>query len=110
MGTFVKGDIVVIPYPFSDFSDVKRRPAFIVSSLNNSDVILCQITSVHRSDSYSILLRDNDFARGKLDKDSYIRPNVIFTANAKNIIYSAGKANPKKVDEVIEKIIEIIKK
>jgi len=45
MGKFVKGDIVVLSYPFSDFSGVKRRPALVIADLNGDDVILCQITS-----------------------------------------------------------------
>jgi hypothetical protein len=29
MGRFVKGDVVVIPFPFSDLTGNKRRPALI---------------------------------------------------------------------------------
>jgi hypothetical protein len=45
MGRFVKGDVVVAPFPFSDLSAAKRRPALVVASLTGDDVILCQITS-----------------------------------------------------------------
>lgn len=45
MGAFVKGDVVVVPFPFSDLSAAKRRPALVVAALSGNDVILCQITS-----------------------------------------------------------------
>lgn len=45
MGAFVKGDVVVLPFPFSDLSVTNRRPALVVASLPGDDVILCQITS-----------------------------------------------------------------
>jgi hypothetical protein len=45
MGRFVKGDVVVTPFPFSDLSDSKRRPALVAAALKGGDVILCQITS-----------------------------------------------------------------
>jgi len=45
LGKFVKGDVVVLPFPFSDLSAVKRRPALVVAALTGEDVILCQITS-----------------------------------------------------------------
>jgi mRNA interferase MazF len=33
MAEFVKGDIVVIPSPFSDLSGSKRRPALVLTDL-----------------------------------------------------------------------------
>jgi mRNA interferase MazF len=32
MDRFVKGDVVVIPFPFSDLTGSKRRPALILLS------------------------------------------------------------------------------
>ena len=32
MGRFVKGDIVVLNFPFSDLSGNKRRPALVVAT------------------------------------------------------------------------------
>jgi hypothetical protein len=54
MGTFVKGDVVVFPFSFSDLSAAKRRPALVVATLTGDDVILCQITSRSVADSYAI--------------------------------------------------------
>jgi hypothetical protein len=31
---FVKGDVVVVPFPFSDLTQAKRRPALIISNLS----------------------------------------------------------------------------
>jgi mRNA interferase MazF len=45
MERFVKGDIVVIPFPFSDLSGSKKRPALVLADLQGDDIILCQITS-----------------------------------------------------------------
>jgi mRNA interferase MazF len=45
MGKFVKGDVVVLPFPFSDLSSQKRRPALVVAVASADDVILAQITS-----------------------------------------------------------------
>ncbi|MCL2216976.1 MAG: hypothetical protein FWB91_08165 [Defluviitaleaceae bacterium] len=33
MGGFVKGDIVVLNFPFSDLSGTKRRPALVLANL-----------------------------------------------------------------------------
>ena len=75
MATFVKDDVVVIPFPFSDLTHAKRRPALIVAALSGDDLILCQITSQKVRDSYAILLENSDFETGSLKQASNVRPN-----------------------------------
>ena len=48
MEKFVKGAVVVIPFPFSNLAGTKRRPALVLADLPGDDIILCQITSVAR--------------------------------------------------------------
>lgn len=77
MERFIKGDVVVVPFPFSDLTAAKRRPALIIAELSGDDLILCQITSNKIMDHYSIELNDNNFESGNLNKTSNIRPNRI---------------------------------
>lgn len=67
MAKFVKGDVVVIPFPFSDLSQSKRRPALVIAPLDGNDVILCQITSKITKDTYAISIEDTDFTSGGLE-------------------------------------------
>ena len=108
MGRFVKGDIVVLSYPFSDFSGVKRRPALVIADLDGDEVILCQITSQAKTDRYAIKLQDGDFTYGKLNPASVIRPNKIFTADSNIILYAACKISGEKTDTVIKAIMDIM--
>ena len=105
----VKGDVVVLPFPFSDLSASKKRPALVAAKLSGEDMILCQITSQARKDNYSIALANNDFEHGSLSVVSVIRPNRLFTADKSIILYKIGSLKKKKMDEVQEKIIEIFK-
>ena len=109
MARFIKGDVVVLPFPFSDLTPSKRRPALIVADLKGNDVILCQITSQWVKDDCAISIYDSDFIKGNLKQKSYARPNRIFTADSSIILYSAGHINQSKCDEVIEKIIKILR-
>ena len=43
MERFVKGDVVVVPFPFSDLSGFKRRPALVAATIPGNDTILCKI-------------------------------------------------------------------
>jgi mRNA interferase MazF len=109
MERFVKGDIVVIPFPYSDLSNSKRRPALVLAESTNNDVILCQITSKDVKDSFAINISDDDLAQGALHKTSNIRPNKLFTADSKIILYKAGSLTTQKIDSVIDKIVDIFK-
>ena len=104
----MKGDIVIVPFPFSDLSRSKKRPAIVVTVLEGDDIILCQITSQWIRDKYAIPVEGSDFATGSLRQESHIRPNRIFTADRDIILYRAGQLRQKKMDEVIEKIIQIV--
>jgi mRNA interferase MazF len=109
VGKFVKGDVVVVPFPFSDLTTSKKRPALVVTTLDGNDVILCQITSKAKRDGYAIQLENVDFKSGSLHQNSYIRPNRLFTADLKIVLYRAGILKRPKLDEVIAKLIEMIK-
>ncbi len=109
MGAVVKGDVVVVPFPFSDLSAAKKRPALVVATLTGDDVILCQITSQSVADSYAISLTDSDFTSGGLRQASNIRPNRLFTADSTIILYRAGVVRKPKIQAVIDTIIQILK-
>jgi mRNA interferase MazF len=110
MARFVRGDVVVVPFPFSDLSQSKRRPALIVAALEGNDAILCQITSKTIKDSYGISINDSDVASGSLKQAGNIRPNRIFTADNNIILYRIGSIKEEKLIQVVEKIIEIIRR
>jgi len=108
MGKLVKGDVVVVPFPFSDLTGTKRRPAFVVTDLPGDDVILCQITSVARLDSFALPLNREDFVTGSLPVDSFIRPNKIFTADKNLVLYTTGHLSDTKIAEVINSLVSLL--
>jgi PemK-like, MazF-like toxin of type II toxin-antitoxin system len=61
MAGFIKGDIVIVPFPFSDLTQTKRRPALVIATLQGNDLILCQITSQSVGDIYAIQLDNSHF-------------------------------------------------
>jgi mRNA interferase MazF len=109
MAGFVVGDVVIVPFPFSDLSESKRRPALVLAVLTGNDLILCQITSQNVSDSYSIEIGDQDFVVGGLSKISNIRPNRLFTADRSIVLYKAGEVSVEKLQLAIEQLIMIIR-
>ncbi len=110
MERFVKGDIVVVPFPFSDLSSSKRRPALVVQHFKGEDLLLAQITSKTVRDNFAIPLNENEFETGSLNKPSNIRPNKLFTCSRNLILYRIGNLKPEKIAFVAESIAKIVKK
>jgi mRNA interferase MazF len=109
MARFVKGDVVVVPFPFSNLQEAKRRPALVVSPLDGDDLILCQITSRSTGDRYAVSLEERDFQSGSLKQSSNIRPNRLFTADQAIVLYRAGSIAGRKVEEVVDRLIQIVR-
>jgi len=108
MEKFVKGEIVVLPFPFTNLSGSKKRPAYVLSDTNDDHLILCQITSKYHFDDYSIEIKNDSFKVGSLFVELYIRTNRIFTADKKIILKRIGILNKKYVNLVQQKVIELI--
>ena len=108
MGKFVKGDIVVVPFPFSDLSASKRRPALVLVDLPGDDVILCQITSQSVKDNMSIHIETTDVVSGTLSNPSNVRPNRLFTADERIMLYRLGQLKSDKLNEVISGIVSML--
>jgi mRNA-degrading endonuclease toxin of MazEF toxin-antitoxin module len=107
MGKPVVGEVVVLPFPQTDLQVGKRRPALVVADLAGDDLILCQITTQSRRDPYSVPLVSSDFESGRLNIDSFIRSNRLFTIDQAVIIYTVAKVKASKLDEARAKIRQL---
>ena len=107
MERFVKGDVVVLPFPYTDLSSTKKRPALVIATLKGENIILAQITTAERGDEYLISLKKKDFQSGFLKHDSFVMPSIIFTAETSTVNYKAGKIKPEKIREVENRLVEI---
>lgn len=110
MERFVKGDIVILQFPYSDLSSSKRRPALVLADLKGDDIILYQITSQFVKDDYAIPLDNSDFIKGSLNKPSNIRPNRLFTAEKSIISRKVGTIKPELFDKVVDNLYKTIRR
>lgn len=107
MSFYTRGDIVLIPFPFTDLTASKLRPAIVVSNSNvnkTTDLILAQITSEIKNDNFSFEIRDADVTR-PLNGYSEIRCHKIFTGS-KYII--KRKISSLKGDKQIDLLNQIV--
>ncbi len=110
MERFVKGDVIIINFPYSDLKHHKKRPALVIKSPKGDDVIACQITSIFSKENVNIILNDNDFEEGGLNRKSFIRLDKIFSIESSMIKYKAGSLKEDKISKIIKKICEYLNK
>lgn len=108
MVALTAGAVVLVPFPFSDLSQAKRRPAVVLADAGRSDWILCQITSNPYGDPGAIALVPDGFATGSLHVTSYARPGKLFTAHSHLIVAQVGRLKAEAHREVIEAVVGIL--
>jgi len=97
--------IVLVPFPYSDQTGNKVRPALIISNLKfnkNDDVILCAITSSIKDRPYSILIDLNDTINKNLRDKSQIRIDTIMRIKKDLIIKEIDVLSEKTFKNVLE--------
>ena len=109
MEGFVKGDIVIIEFPFSNLIQVKRRPSLVIKVPKGDDVMVCQITGKSYEKSVEIPIKREDFHKGNLKVESYLRLDKIFSIEKSLIKYKIGSLNQQKFNEIIDKICFFLK-
>lgn len=114
-GTNIKQKaIVLMPFPYSDLSQKKKRPALVVSSnefnRGNDDIVCCLITSNLKDKSYSVLIDNGDLTSGYLEFKSKVKAFKLFTVSKELVYMVLGELKPKKFNEVVENIYETIPK
>jgi len=62
------GSVVLVPFPFSDLSQAKLRPAVVLADAGRGDWILCQVTSNQYGDPRAVPLVEEDFSSGSLGR------------------------------------------
>jgi mRNA interferase MazF len=100
VGIFTIGDVVLIPFPYADFTTFKMRPALVIAQAEFDNLVLCQITSKANTSKRALSLTKKDFLTGTLPVSSFIRPDKLFTIEPRIIETTLGKVSNEKISSV----------
>lgn len=106
---YSQGEIVLVPFPYSDLTAAKQRPALIISNnkINcTEDRICCLITSNPAAEGIHINKRD--FENGELPLESWVKPQRLFSVNEKIIRKSLCKINNSFHKKIINEMLEYL--
>ena len=112
-GTIYKqGEIIIVPFPFSDLSNIKQRPVLVLSKTkdneNSFDVITCGITSNLKDIKHSILIDNSNLEEGKIPKKSRIKIDKIFTIEKSIVKKIIARLNKETFEKVKSEFINLI--
>ena len=75
-----QSSIILVPFPFSDITGMKVRPAIIISNQEfnrHEDVIICALTSSIKERPYSLIVTEKDTLNKNLKDKSQIGVDTI---------------------------------
>jgi mRNA interferase MazF len=100
--------VVLLPFPFSDLSASKLRPALVLADAGRGDWLLCQITSKAYGDARAVEISDTDFASGGLKLVSQARPAKLFTAHESLIRAVVGELSAVANQRVCAAVVALV--
>ncbi len=106
-----QGDVILVPFPFTDLTTVKQRPALVLSAdwlnVSRNDCVVAAITSQIpfdlQPDEYR--LSADDLLAGGLLKPSLVRLGKLFTMS-KNLFRKQLGTLPKATMAVVLEQVE----
>jgi len=105
------GDIVLVPFPFTDQTGIKKRPAVIVSSAayhaGRRDVLIMAVTSQARPAGAIGEVQVKDWKGAGLIKPSVIKP-VITTIEQTLVIRRLGQLKKEEQEALRKAITKIV--
>jgi mRNA interferase MazF len=106
MGSPAIREVILVPFPFSDLSQAKVRPALCLAQAHRGDWTLCQITSSPYGDPAAVSLAPNDFESGGLSRHSFARPSVLTTVHESTFIKVVGKLHDRAFQAILDRVIK----
>ena len=102
------GDLLGIPFPYSNLTTKKRRPVLVVTSPDrHGDFMGLAVTSVETEES-AVAIVEGDMATGSLPRESWIRYDKIFTLNSEIVVKTYGSMKDQLLETVMDELCRYI--
>jgi mRNA interferase MazF len=100
---FERGDLLLVPFPFTDLSATKRRPVLALTTPDSyGDFIALPVTSRPQTE-HGLPLPAADLVRGRLPAPSWIRTDRIVTLNASLVIKVVGRGSDRILGAAVQR-------
>jgi mRNA interferase MazF len=101
-----KGDIIFVPFPFTDLSGTKLRPAVVLIN-SRQDVVVAFITSQLKWKTETTIPIKSSEING-LKSDSFVRLDKITTLDKEIVVGRLGSLTEAEVEKMNKELIKIL--
>jgi mRNA interferase MazF len=103
-----RGELLLVPFPFTDLSAAKRRPVLALTASDSyGDFIALPVTSRPQSE-HGLPIAGFDMVSGSLPAPSWIRTNRVVTLNASLVVKTVGRVSEKILAAAVERLFAYI--
>ena len=103
----IKGDIVLIPFPFTDLTGVKNRPALILVETDSDITVSFITTQVKWEEEFDVRLEPTN--ENGLKKTSLIRLSKLSTIDKDLVIGRLGRLTDQEIVMVNKHLIRLLR-
>jgi mRNA interferase MazF len=98
-----RGDLLLVPFPFSDLSATKRRPVLAITGADRyGDFIALPVTSRPQGE-HGLPLTADDLVTGRLPAPSWVRIDRIVTLNSSLVVKQVGHVADRAVSAAVQR-------
>lgn len=99
MARFIAGDVVILPFPYTDQSGCKRRPSVILHETKSGDLLVCMITSAAYG-CESIPLDKKNLESSGLRVECAVRPDRLLIVSPELVSKKTGRISEGMVFQI----------
>ncbi len=109
MTHYKNGDVILIEFPFSDLSGVKKRPVAVLTSIQHrKELIVVMLTSTKKVDAAVDYPVQNTRKAG-LKEVTHARTSRLFTIKESKTLRKIGELEDKELEVIVTKVILILR-
>jgi mRNA interferase MazF len=104
MARFVAGDVVILPFPYTNQAGGKKRPAVVLHETTGNDLLVCMITSAAYG-SEAIPLDAKELRSSGLRVACAVRPDRLLVVSPDLVEKKTGRLSKEMVSAVIAALV-----
>jgi mRNA interferase MazF len=108
MTAYEKGDIILVPFPFSELTSMKKRPALVMASIEHRDELICMMLTSTSNIDISVDVPIKKMGGTGLPKPTVARTSRLFTLKSILVYKKLGKIEDSDFKEILLKLNKLL--